>query len=462
MRSLQVLIIDDEPAIRQVLAATLIKAGHNVDQAANGTQALEKLGHCDVDVAICDIAMPGMSGIELVQRAGSQGIATTFIMITAFASVDTAIQAMRAGAYDYITKPLRHEELLHRLDQIGDLRGLKDENRVLRRIVLGDDEHEYVSVAPSMQEMYRLIDKVAPTDSTVLITGESGTGKGVAARQIHRQSLRANQAFIPVNCGAIPENLMESEFFGHAKGAFTGADKATKGLFQQADKGTIFLDEIGELPIALQAKLLHVLEDRTVRPVGGEAARKVDVRILAATNRNLPEMVAAGKFREDLFFRLGMFHVFVPPLRERRQDVPALVRFLLNKCRRRFSHSGEITLEPEVERALLAYDWPGNIRHLEHVMERACILAEDGRVGLRDLPTELAGLIKPASTPPATENGSGVLRDQVRRYEGELIHRAIADCGGDRRSAAQRLGIGLSSLYRKLEELEAAGIRLTA
>jgi two-component system response regulator AtoC len=461
MRSLQVLIVDDEPAIRQVLAATLIKAGHNVDQAANGDQALEKLGHSDFDVAVCDIAMPGMNGIELVRRAGAQGINTTFIMITAFASVDTAIQAMRAGAYDYVTKPLRHEELLHRLEQIGDLRGLKDENRVLRRIVLGDDDNEFISQAPAMQEVHRLIGKVAPTDSTVLITGESGTGKGVVARLLHRQSLRAGQAFIPVNCGAIPENLMESEFFGHAKGAFTGADKATKGLFLQADKGTIFLDEIGELPLALQAKLLHVLEDRTVRPVGGEAPRKVDVRILAATNRNLAEMVAAGKFREDLFFRLGMFHVYVPPLRERRQDVPALVRFLLNKCRRRISHSGEITLDPDVERALLAYDWPGNIRHLEHVIERACILAEDGRVELRDLPTELAGLTPPA-TQPATEPTSGFLRDQVRRYEGELIHRAIADCGGDRRAAAQRLGIGLSSLYRKLEELEAAGIRLSA
>ena len=462
MRSLHVLIIDDEPAIRQVLAASLIKAGHNVDQSANAEQALEKLSQSDIDVAVCDIAMPGMSGIDLVRRANSLGISTTFIMITAFASMETAVQAMRAGAYDYITKPMRHEELLHRLEQIGDLRGLKDENRVLRRIVLGEDEGEFQSSAPAMQTMYRLIAKVAPTDSTVLITGESGTGKGVAARLLHRQSLRGEHAFIPVNCGAIPENLMESEFFGHAKGAFTGADKTTKGLFQQADHGTIFLDEIGELPLSLQAKLLHVLEDRMVRPVGSDAARKVDVRIIAATNRSLTEMVAAGKFREDLFFRLGMFHVWVPPLRERRQDVPGLVRFLLNKCRRRFSHPAEISLDADVERALLAYDWPGNIRHLEHVMERACILAEDGRVRLSDLPVELVGQAAPATELNRTsaEAGNGYLRDQVRRFEGEQIQRAISDCNGDRRSAAQKLGIGLSSLYRKLEELDAAGIRL--
>ena len=463
MRSLQTLIVDDEPAIRQVLAASLIKAGHNVDQAANAEQALEKLNRNDIDVAVCDIAMPGMNGIDLLKRVQGAGINTTFIMITAFASMETAIQAMRAGAYDYITKPLRHEELLHRLEQIGDLRGLKDENRALRRIVLGQEEGEFQSGAPAMQSMYRLIAKVAPTDSTVLITGESGTGKGVVARLLHRQSLRGDQAFIPVNCGAIPENLMESEFFGHAKGAFTGADKASKGLFQQADHGTLFLDEIGELPLALQAKLLHVLEDRSIRPVGGEAARKVDVRIVAATNRNLSEMVAAGTFREDLFFRLGMFHVWVPPLRERRQDIPGLVRFLLDKCRRRFSHPGDISLDPEVERALAAYDWPGNIRHLEHVMERACILAEDGRIGLHDLPTELVGRGGPAAAPPAAghgDYGGGYLRDQVRRFEGEQIQRAIAECQGDRRGAAQRLGIGLSSLYRKLEELEAAGIRL--
>ncbi len=459
MKSLQVLVIDDEPAIRQVITATLEKAGHNVEQAASGEQALEKLTAGDYDAAICDIAMPGMNGLEVMRRAGSQGINTTFITMTAFASVDTAIEAMRAGAYDYITKPLRHEELLNRLEHIGDVRGLKDENRTLRRIVMGEQEGVFHSSAPVMQEMYRLIEKVAPTESTVLVTGESGTGKGVVARMIHRMSRRASESFIPVNCGAIPENLMESEFFGHTKGAFTGADQAAKGLFLQADKGTIFLDELGELPLPLQAKLLHVLEDREVRPVGGSTSRKVDIRIIAATNRNLREMSEKGQFREDLFFRLGMFHVQAPPLRERREDIPGLVRFMLKANKNRFAHTGEVTLDPEVSRALLAYDWPGNIRHLEHVIDRGCILAEAGRITLQDLPRELVEGMNVKADFSSKEKSSGFLRDQARHFESELILRAITDTGGDRRAAAQQLGIGLSSLYRKIEEMEAAGYK---
>ena len=459
MKPLQVLVVDDEPAIRQVITATLEKAGHNVEQAASGEQALEKLVAGDYDAAICDIAMPGMNGLEVMRRANTQGINTTFITMTAFASVDTAIEAMRAGAYDYITKPLRHEELLHRLEHIGDIRGLKDENRTLRRIVMGEQEGVYQSSAPVMQEMYRLIEKVAPTDSTVLISGESGTGKGVVARMIHRLSRRASESFIPVNCGAIPENLMESEFFGHAKGAFTGADQAAKGLFLQADKGTIFLDELGELPLPLQAKLLHVIEDKEVRPVGSATSRKVDVRIIAATNRNLREMSERGEFREDPFFRLGMFHLHVPPLRERREDIPGLVRFMINSRKQRFGHASDIAVDPEVSRAFFAYDWPGNIRQLEHMIDRACILAEGGRITLQDLPRELIEGANVRADLAVREKGGGALREQVRRFESELILSALAEAGGDRRSAAQQLGIGLSSLYRKIEEMEAAGYK---
>ncbi len=459
MRSLQILIIDDEPAIRQVLTAALERAGHNVEQAANGDQALERLARGDIDVAICDLSMPGMNGIEVMRRAGKMGCAATFILVTAYASVDTAIEAMRAGAYDYITKPLRMEELLHRLEHIGDFNRLRDENRTLRRLVIGPEEGEYRSTAPAMQEMYRLIDKVAPTDSTVLITGESGTGKGVAARMILRQSQRANQPFIPVNCGAMPETLIESEFFGHARGAFTGADKATKGLFLQADKGTIFLDEIGELPLAVQAKLLHVIEDKVVRSVGGEGTRKVDVRIIAATNRDLQQMVAEGSFREDLFFRLGMFHVHVPPLRDRREDIPSLMRVMLRNNRRRFSGAQDLIVGPGVEQALRTYDWPGNIRQLEHVIERACILAEGNEITLQDLPRELTAHAATPGTDAAVVGN--YLRDEMRRYEGELILRALSETGGDRRAVARKLGIGLSSLYRKLEEMEAAGLKIT-
>ncbi|MCM2252285.1 MAG: sigma-54 dependent transcriptional regulator, partial [Ramlibacter sp.] len=318
--ALQILVIDDEPAIRQILNASMTRAGHSVEVAGSGREALMRLGKGDIEVALCDINMPDLTGIEVVREARAAGIDTTFVMMTAFSSVETAIEAMKAGAFDYMIKPLRSEELLQRLMQIADVRGLRGENEALRKLVVGKNDDQCPTQSHSMRMLDRLVAKVAPTDSTVLITGESGTGKGVAARAIHRQSQRAKAPFIPVNCGAIPENLLESEFFGHTKGAFTGADRARKGLFLEADMGTIFLDEIGELPIELQVKLLHVLEAREVRPLGSEQVRKVNVRIIAATNRDLRDMASAGRFREDLYFRLSGFHVTVPPLRERRED----------------------------------------------------------------------------------------------------------------------------------------------
>jgi two-component system response regulator AtoC len=310
-----------------------------------------------------------------------------------------------------------------------------------------------------MRNLERLIAKVSPTDSTVLVTGESGTGKGVIARRIHQQSPRANAAFIPVNCGALPEHLMESELFGHTKGAFTGADKARKGLFLEADKGTIFLDEIGEMPLQLQVKLLHVIEDKTVRAVGSEQGRKADVRIVAATNRDLAQMVADGKFREDLYFRLSVFHIEAPPLRERRDDVPGLVRFLLDRGARRMNLARQLDVDPKAMQVLAAYEWPGNVREMENVVDRALILADEGVVSCADLPAQLLkGAI--AALPPAAApefSGDG-LREQVRRFESALIARVIGEADGDRRLAAQRLGIGLSSLYRKLEEFESLGL----
>ncbi len=458
MKSLEVLVVDDEPAIRQILAAHLSKSGCSVCQAANGTEALERLSKGDIDVAISDIKMPDFTGIELVRRARAAGIETSFIMMTAYASVDTAIEAIKAGASDYMIKPVRNEEVLHRLMKVRDLRRLSSENRVLRNLVMGAREDIFVFESPAMKQLERLIAKVAPTDSTVLVTGESGTGKGVIARQIHQQSQRADGPFIPVNCGAIPENLMESELFGHIKGSFTGADKARKGLFLEADKGTIFLDEIGELPLALQVKLLHVIEEKTVRPVGGEQAKRADVRIVAATNRDLSQMVAEGRFREDLYFRLSVFHVHAPPVRERRQDVPALVRFLLQKGAKRLGHVGGISIEPDVEMILSAYDWPGNIREMENVVDRALILADEGRISREDLPPQILRSASNAKIGALVPESGDSLREQVRRFEASVINKAIADAGGDRRTAAQKLGIGLSSLYRKLEEYEAFGL----
>lgn len=456
--TLNVLIIDDEPAIRQVLSVFLTKAGYGVEQAANGMLALERLAKGDIDVALCDISMPVMNGIDVIKQARASGIDTSFIMMTAFASIDNAIDAMKAGAIDFMIKPVRNEEVLHRIRQIGDLRGLQDENKILRNLVLGTKEEHYRFASAPMQRIERLVGKVAPTDSTLLITGESGTGKGVLARAVHQLSLRASGPFIPVNCAAIPENLLESEFFGHTKGAFTGADKARKGLFLQADKGTLFLDEIGELPLLLQTKLLHTIEDKEVRPVGSEVARKVDVRIIAATNRNLGDEVAAGRFREDLYFRISVFHVDVPPLRERREDIAGLIDFLLQRNAVRLGLDKKFNIDPEVEELLLSYSWPGNVRELENVLDRAMLLAEDGRITVADLAPSVAravasGESEASNIPPVT----GTLREQLRQIEFGIIQRGIEEAGGDRRLAARRLGIGLSSLYRKLEEYEQQG-----
>ena len=454
--ALQILVVDDEPAIRQILAATMARAGHSVETAGSGREALLRLAKGDIDFSLCDINMPDLSGIEVVREAKASGVDTSFIMMTAFSSVDTAIDAMKAGAMDYMIKPVRAEQLEQRLAQVADLRGLRGENEALRKLVLGASDDRCPSQSASMRALDRLTAKVAPTDSTVLITGESGTGKGVVARAIHQQSQRSSQPFIPVNCGAIPENLLESEFFGHTKGAFTGADRARKGLFMEADKGTIFLDEIGELPLDLQVKLLHVLEAKEVRALGSEQVRKVSVRIIAATNRDLREMANEGRFREDLFFRLSGFQLTVPPLRERREDIPALIHYLLVRGSERFGVRGRLSIDSDAEEILLGYGWPGNVRELENVLQRATILAEDGRITVADLP--------PHITPPAVEGNSNSaprstnssLREQVREYEYTLIQRGIEECAGDRRAAAQRLGIGLSSLYRKLEEFEQA------
>jgi two-component system response regulator AtoC len=404
--------------------------------------------------------MPDLTGIEVIRQARAAGVETTFIMMTAYSSVDTAIEAMKAGALDYMIKPLRSAELMQRLVQVSELRGLKRENDALRKLVVGTGDQLCATVSPSMRAVDRLIAKVAPTDSTVLITGESGTGKGVVARRIHQQSQRAGHPFIPVNCGAIPENLLESEFFGHTKGAFTGADKARKGLFLEADRGTIFLDEIGELPLALQVKLLHVIEAKEIRPLGSEQTRKVDVRIIAATNRDLRAMAAEGRFREDLYFRLSVFQIHVPPLRERREDLPSLINFLLARGAQRFG-AAPPRPDAEAEEILIAHDWPGNVRELENVLQRATILAEGECITVADLPPQLT----PAAAPPLAAIASGSdpvvasassglpLREQVRRFEHAMIRQAIDDCHGDRRAAAQKLCIGLSSLYRKLEEL---------
>jgi|RhiMetdeSRZDD1v2_1073273.scaffolds.fasta_scaffold00826_15 two-component system, NtrC family, response regulator AtoC len=453
---MQVLIIDDEPALRQILAGTLERAGHAVDEAGSAAAAAARLARGDVDLALCDIKLGDGNGVDLLRNSRAAGIDTAFLMITAFASVETAVEALRAGAFDYLVKPVRNEELMHQVAQIEAVRGLRDENRALRRVVAADSRMYRFSSA-AMADVERLAGKVAPTDSTVLITGESGTGKGVIARWIHENSGRAKGAFLPVNCSAIPEQLLESEFFGHTKGAFTGADRARRGLFVEADHGTIFLDEIGELPPHMQSKLLSVIEEKTVRAIGSDQPRRVDTRIVAATNRDLAEMVKQGKFREDLYFRLAMFHIHLPPLRERRADLPGFIRHTLAAMGRSGGKRG-IELDPAAEQALIGAEWPGNVRELENVLNRACILADGERITLADLPADITRIVPPALAADAAPGSEGSLRQQLRTLEARLIARALQQANDDRRVAAERLGIGLSSLYRKLDEFERLGV----
>ncbi len=458
MPSMHVLVLDDELALREILGAIVAKAGYSVDLAENAREAAGKLARGDVDVALCDIKLPDGNGIDLMRDSLASGIDTAFVMVTAYGSVETAVEALRAGASDYIVKPVRSEEVLHRLAQIAAMRGLREENQALRKAVSTNSGGLYRWSSAPMRELERMVSKVAPTDTTVLVTGESGTGKGVIALAIHEQGGRRDGPFVVVNCSAIPEHLLESEFFGHTKGAFTSADRARKGLFLQADGGTLFLDEIGELPLHMQTKLLHVIEDKIVRPVGSEQARKVDTRIVVATNRDLQEMVAQGKFREDLYFRLSMFHIHVPPLRERQGDIRGLIGHLLNKARAGGNRSCPIGMEPGVEGILLGYSWPGNVRQLENVISRALILAEGDCIVSGDLPAEVARSAAPGAQAGTRIADSGYLRDQLRKFEADVVRCAVEAASGDRRLAAQRLGIGLSSLYRKLEELERDGL----
>ncbi len=456
MRQLNVLVIDDEAAVRQIVADIVRQAGYAVDTASGAAEGASKLVRGGVDVALCDIRMPDGDGLTLLRNCRDTGLDTVFIMVTAFGSMEAAVEALRAGAHDFVAKPVNREELLHRLAQIEALRGLREENRALRKSVGGPGALRFDFTSPAMREVDRLAGKVTPTDSTVLITGESGTGKGVLARAIHERSLRAQKPFIAVNCGAIPETLLESEFFGHTKGAFTGADRTRKGLFLEADGGTLFLDEIGELPLHMQSKLLHAIDEKSVRPVGAEIARRIDVRIIAATNRDLSAMVADGRFREDLYFRMSMFRIHVPPLRERPQDLRDLIRHLLGTGP---AGGRRLTgLDPAAEELLHAYAWPGNVRELENVLNRASILADGERITLADIPAELSSRKLSLGGTPVASGLIGDLRSETRRFEAGIVYRTLDAVSGDRRQAAQRLGIGLSSLYRKLEEFEREGL----
>ncbi len=446
---MKLLFVDDEATLRDVVERQMAKEGIDVVCVGSGEEALEQLASGDFDVAVTDLRLPGIDGIEIIRKTRESGDDIPFLLITAYASVKTAVAALQAGAADFLIKPVRMPDLLHRVGQLFDHDRLKRENVLLRRMAGRESESTWLPDTPAGQKINDLLAKVAHTDMTVTIVGETGTGKGIVARLLHDIGPRAKAPFLSVNCGAIPETLIESELFGHIKGAFTGADRNQPGLFMGAAGGTLFLDEIGEVSPAMQAKLLHAIEDKNIRPIGDNRDRAVDVRIVTATNRDLEQLVADGTFRRDLYYRLNMFEIELPPLRELKDSLRAAVDFFLTKHRRRRGLP-EVTIDDGVWRHFQAYDWPGNLRELDNVIERALLLCEDGRITLSELPPALTG--KGGGQPEAAVTGP--LKDRVQSFERAVITREIENAGGDRRAAARVLGIGLSTLYRKLEEAE--------
>jgi two-component system response regulator PilR (NtrC family) len=442
-----ILIADDEPGIRESLVDVLQGSGYDAQAAADGTEALAALDQGDFAVVLTDIRMPGADGLEVLRKVRATAPQTIVIVMTAHATIETAVTALREGAADYVLKPILFDDLLAKVSRLLEFRQLGWETQLLRREVQRDFDFDHlVGKSAGMREIERLIRKVAPTPSTVLISGESGTGKEVVARAIHHHSDLRSRIFLPINCAAIPESLLESQLFGHARGAFTGAISAQEGRFARARGGTVFLDEIGDMPLTLQPKLLRAIETKEILPVGTTTPIKVDIRIVAATHRNLAAMAEAGQFREDLYYRLNVVNVQIPPLRERREDIPDLVEFLVRR------HSAEMKktfrgVDNAALKVLMAQPWKGNVRELDNVIEHAMILAEGEWITVQDLP---AAFRPREDELPAVGDD---LRDALRVYERIHIQTVLRRHENDKRRAAEALGLSLSSLYRKIEEL---------
>ena len=446
MAKQKVLVVEDEELMRNILRTLLEEEGYEVFTADSAESALQVFPENAIDVTVTDIKMAGLDGLGLLDRIKSIDEHALVIVMTAFSSVDSAVAALRKGAYDYITKPFVNEDLLHTVRNAIRNRELFAENRALRRELNRQiNRSDIIGSSDAMREIFDLVQKVAGTNAAVLIQGESGTGKELIARSIHFNSSRSAKPFLAVNCGALPESLLESELFGYTKGAFTGAVGDKKGLFRSADGGTIFLDEIGEMPPPLQVRLLRALHEHEVTPVGSSAPVKFDARVIAATNRDLEKEVEAGNFREDLYYRLNVIEMTLPPLRERRQDIPSLVRHFLSRAAEKQS-TVEKPISDETMSALRSYDWPGNVRELENAVERAFILSGD-EIAIDDLPQRVRRSIAPGEW---NDNGRPSLEEVERRY----VFETLESTGHDKVAAAKILGIDLSTLYRKLKRYE--------
>jgi DNA-binding NtrC family response regulator len=461
---LRILFADDEAHLRDLMQMELPRLGHEVTVCPDGTAALKALEKGSYDAALLDLRMPGLTGIEVLGKVRQISPDTQVIILTGHATVDTAVQALRLGAFDYLTKPCKWAELEIILSRVAERRDLSNKAAALEtRLKAAEGTPTLIGETPSMQSVRRLIDTIAPTDASVMILGETGTGKELIARNLHDKSHRAGHSFIPVNCGALPENLVESELFGHRKGAFTGADTHRKGLFEVANGGTLFLDEVGELNKSVQVKLLRFLESGEIRRVGENDPFRVDVRVLCATNRDLREMIEADQFREDLFFRLNTFEIHLPPLRERKADIAALAGHMLARYGTRRGATGT-SLTPEAIATLTEHDWPGNIRELANAIERATILAGGGPIRPDHLPTQApirrAGGSLTTPSPASSSAVSGphftvpegtpTLRDIEMKY----IQVILEKHNGNKPAASKELGISLKTLYNKINQLQ--------
>ncbi|MEM6994579.1 MAG: sigma-54 dependent transcriptional regulator [Myxococcota bacterium] len=453
-RPAEILIVDDEEGMRDFLSICLMKAGHRADAVASGELAIAQMARKRYDLVITDLTMPGIDGMEVLRHAAALPAAPLVIMITAFATTDTAIQAMKLGAYDYLNKPFKVDEIQVVVRRALERVDLTSENERLRQQLRGVQSLDgMVGRSAPMLKVFELVRKVAPTRANVLIRGESGTGKELVARALHSVSDRPDGPFVAINCGAIPENLMESELFGHVKGAFTGASTAREGVFVAAAGGTLFLDEIGELSLAMQVKLLRALQDKRIRAVGGSHEVEADTRVVAATNRDLEAAIDAGEFRNDLYFRLDVVQVVLPPLRHRTEDIPVLVERFFDRFNREMGRtlSG---IGPEAMQWFLDYDYPGNVRELENLVERAVALETGAAVTADNLPTRRRSRAPGGSAREPELGQSGIdLDPAVADLERRIITNALERTGGVRKDAAKLLGVSFRSLRYRLDKL---------
>ena len=454
----RVLIVDDEKKIRNILALLLRERQHEVQEAGSGEEALERAAEFKPDLVLLDLQMPGIDGIETLNGLQSKLPTADVIMMTAYGTIRSAVEAMRGGAYDYFTKPFDNDELLLLVDRALEMRRLSAEVEALRE----DLETRYgfteiIGISPQMQEVFHTMTKVARVDATVLVSGESGTGKELVARAIHRKSKRSRRPFIAVNCSAIPQTLVESEFFGHERGAFTDARDSRPGKFELADTGTLFLDEIGDLSTEAQPKLLRALQDRQIVRLGTRTPRAVDVRVVAATNKDLEREVAAGNFREDLYWRLNVIQIRLPALRERREDLSLLIDHFVGRINSELGLAVE-KIAPEARQLLIDYPWPGNVRELENTLCRSMILCDDDKLKARDLPGRVLGETEGPGTQPSSDLDSMLLVEAVseatERLEKRMILSRLAAHKGNRTITADSLGVSRKTLFNKMRQYQ--------